>query len=428
MFARKIFTLLLIVSILTSCTIARAIKYGNAAVDDYTVFVQDSVHNGVYTPSFTEKSEPSAVDTLKLKVYRTKADTLLQLTVREMMDYYNVPSAAIMLQDDAVVFEHYSGGWTRESQSCIFSVTKTITSMLCGVAIKDGHIRSVTDYVTDYIPELKSADPNFSKLKIEHLLDMTAGLDFDENYRFNPFTKMAKLYMGNNALKTLKSLKFSHNPGENYSYDSATTAILGLVIERATGRPYANYLSEKIWKPLGMERGALMGLDDKRHRVAKSYAGLTKNVRDLAKIGQLFMNNGNWNGVQILDSAYVARCLSPHNAGIEGKQQGRYSYSWYWGVADEEQGKHKYFDTLKELEQYYKDHPEKSVCKIYKNLNNGYFAVQHNGGYWAFGLYGQVLYVNPEKRFIGVFLGADRMKDFNLVFDAVCNNQAGVIH
>ena len=454
---RKLFLLLCTVVIISSCTITRAIKYGNASVDDYSVFEQDSVHRGVHIVSFAEQSTPSAIDSLELKAYRAKKDTLLHLSVRELMDSFNIPSAAIILQNNVIVFEHYSGGWSRESQSCIFSVTKIITSMLCGVAIKDGYIKSVDDYVTDYIPELKNADTRFSKLQIKHLLDMTAGLDFEENYNLNPFSKMAKLYMGNNSLNTIKSLKFSHNPGENFSYNSATTAILGIVIERATKVPYADYLSNKIWKPLGMEKDALIGLDDKHHRVAKSYAGLTTNVRDLAKIGQLFINNGNINGEQIIDSTYIARCLSPNAAGIKGKAQGRYSYSWYWGFTDSyythnifpskkelkeyykqhsevymvsstpcsdgyktvEQHSRRYFDSIENLKEYYASHPDKKVFQIYQN-HAGYYAIMHNGGYWAFGLYGQVLYINPEKQFIGVFLGADRLKDFNIVFDHIC--------
>ena len=461
---RKLFILLCTAIITPSCTITRAIKYGNASVDDYTIFEQDSIHRGDYVTSFSEQSKPSSIDSLKLNVYRAKRDTLLHLTVRELMDYYDVPSAAIILQENNVIFEHYSGGWNRDSQSCIFSITKTITSMLCGVAIKDGYIKSVDDYATDYIPELKREDPNFSKLKIKHLLDMTAGLDFDENYSFNPFSKMAKLYMGNNSLKTLKSLKFSHKPGENFSYNSATTALLGLIIERATGKSYADYLSENIWKPLGMKNSALIGLDDKHHKIAKSYAGLTTNVRDLAKIGQLFMNNGYHNGKQIIDSTYIARCLSPNAAGIKGKAQGRYSYSWYWGFTDSyythntfqsksalqeyykqhpevymisstkcgesyktiESHSRRYFDNIESLKEYYANQPNKKVFQIYQN-RAGYYAILHNGGYWAFGLYGQVLYINPEKQFIGVFLGADRLKDFNIVFDHICSGDMSIM-
>lgn len=412
--------ILIIIGILClqSCVVTRGIKYGNASVDDYSIFEQDTVVRGLQTFRFADvQLNSTLIDTLKFDIYLSKADTLLNLTLREAMDYYDIPSAAIVVQNDTILFEHYSGGWNRDSQSCIFSVTKTITSLLCGIALKDGYIKSLSDPVTDYVPELKDADPKFAQLKIEHLLDMTAGLKFNENYSWNPFSKIAKLYMGNNTLKVLKRLKFINTPGENFSYDSATTAILGLVIERATGQSYAQYLSEKVWQPLGMERDALIGLDSKKHHTAKSFAGLTTNVRDLAKIGKLFLNNGVYNGVQIVDSTFVNRCLSTHTAGISGKAQSEYSYSWYWGVADEENGKRKFFNTLDELKLYYKNHPEKNVLQIKKNLKNGYFAVLHNGGFWGFGLYGQVLYVNPEKNMIAVFLGADRLKDFNILFE-----------
>ena len=403
---------------LQSCVVTRGIKYGNASVDDYTVFEQDTVARGVQTFKFHEKQQNNTlVDTLKFDIYLSKTDTLLNLTLRETMDYMDVPSAAIVIQNDTILFEHYSGGWDGDSQSCIFSVTKTITSILCGIALKDGYIKSLGDTVTDYVPELKDADPKFAQLKIEHLLDMTAGLKFNENYSWNPFSKLAKLYMGNNTLKVLQSLKFINTPGESFSYDSATTAILGVVIERATGKPYAQYLSEKVWQPLSMERDALIGLDSKKSHTAKSFAGLTTNVRDLAKIGRLFLENGVCDGEKIVDPTFIQRCFSTHISGISGKGQGRYSYSWYWGVADEENGKRKFFDTLEELEVYYKDHPDKSINRIFKNPNNGYFAVLHNGGFWGFGLYGQVLYVNPSKNMIAVYLGADRLKDFNILFE-----------
>ena len=403
---------------LQSCVVTRGIKYGNASVDDYTVFEQDTVARGVQTFKFHEKQQNNTlVDTLKFDIYLSKTDTLLNLTLREAMDYYDIPSAAIVIQNDTILFEHYSGGWNRDSQSCIFSVTKTITSILCGIALKDGYIKSLGDTVTDYVPELKDADPKFAQLKIEHLLDMTAGLKFNENYSWNPFSKLAKLYMVNNTLKVLQSLKFINTPGESFSYDSATTAILGVVIERATGKPYAQYLSEKVWQPLSMERDALIGLDSKKSHIAKSFAGLTTNVRDLAKIGRLFLENGVCDGEKIVDPTFIQRCFSTHISGISGKGQGRYSYSWYWGVADEENGKRKFFDTLEELEVYYKDHPDKSINRIFKNPNNGYFAVLHNGGFWGFGLYGQVLYVNPSKNMIAVYLGADRLKDFNILFE-----------
>ena len=139
--------ILIIIGILClqSCVVTRGIKYGNASVDDYSIFEQDTVVRGLQTFRFADvQINSTLIDTLKFDIYLSKADTLLNLTLREAMDYYDIPSAAIVIQNDTILFEHYSGGWDRDSQSCIFSVTKTVTSLLCGIALKDSSIeRSV---------------------------------------------------------------------------------------------------------------------------------------------------------------------------------------------------------------------------------------------------------------------------------------------
>ncbi len=415
---RSLLYVLATVMLLASCTVYRGIKFGNASVDDYTVFEQDVVKRGDAVFEFAEQPEGERVlDTMKLDFYSVRQDSIYRMTINESLERINKPAAVIVIANDTIVYEKYYGGWDRTSQSNIFSVTKTVTAMLCGIALKEGCIKRLADPVTDYIPELKTKDPLFDSLKIEHLLDMTAGLKFDENYSWNPFSKMARLYMGNNAMRVVKGMKFSHTPGERYHYDSMTTAILGIVIERATGMPYAQYLSEKVWQRLGMERDASVSLDSKRHRVAKSYGGLSTNVRDLAKIGRLFMDGGSWNGRQIVDSAFVARSLSTHKSGKTNKNT--YSYSWYWGVEDT-----KSFTSVDSLKAYYADSlnlpKDVEYCGWRRyGAANKVRAILHRGGYWGFGLYGQVLYVNLRKNVVAVFLGADRFEDFFSVFDKI---------
>lgn len=403
--------LFFIIILLSSCSTFRAIKNGNPAIDDYNVFVQDTIHNSSKVFSFAElPHEKRKLNTLPVDVYFAKSDTMKQMTLTEMLEYTAKPAAAIIIKNDTIIYEHYSGGLNKSSQTTVFSVTKTITSILCGIALKDGYIESVKDPVTKYIPELKKKDKMFQKLTIEHLLDMSAGLKFEESYSFNPFSKIAELYYGDNTLKTICSMKFISTPGERYHYDSMTTAILGLVIERATGIPYAKYLSDNVWQPLGMEQSATISLDSKKSHTAKSYAGLTTNVRDLAKIGRLYINNGNWNGLQIVDSAYVERS---HSKNVVGKNNGTYSYSWYWGTYD-----HKKFDDMDSLYDYYKSVPDVEVCGANRSRTTGkYKAILHRGGFWAYGLYGQVLYVNPQKNIIAVYLGGDRIEDYYNIFD-----------
>ena len=409
---KKINLLLFSIAILlSSCSTFKAIKNGNPAIDDYNVFVQDTVHNSFKVFSFAElPQEERKLNTLPVDVYFTKSDTMKQMTLTEMLEYTAKPAAAIIIKNDTIIYEHYSGGLNKSSQTTVFSVTKTITSILCGIALKDGYIESVKDPVTKYIPELKKKDKMFQQLTIEHLLDMSAGLKFEESYSFNPFSKISELYYGDNTLKTICSMKFISTPGERYHYDSMTTAILGLVIERATGIPYAKYLSDNVWQPLGMEQSATISLDSKKHHHAKSYAGLTTNVRDLAKIGKLYINKGCWNGEQIVDSAYVERS---HSKNVVGKNNGTYSYSWYWGSYD-----HKKFDDMDSLYDYYKSVPDVEVCGANRSRTTGkYKAILHRGGFWAYGLYGQVLYVNPQKNIIAVYLGGDRIEDYYNIFD-----------
>lgn len=113
---------------LPSCVVIRAIRYGNASVDDYSVFEQEIVAKGSDPYHFTEKQNVlTLADTLKYEIYLSKTDTLLNVTLKEAMDYINVPSAAIVIQNDTVIFEHYSGGWDRK---------QPIMRILCN---QDGH-------------------------------------------------------------------------------------------------------------------------------------------------------------------------------------------------------------------------------------------------------------------------------------------------
>ncbi len=449
---RYILSVACVAMLASSCVVSRAILYGNASVDDYRAFEQEVVAKGDYTFRFAELPESERrLDTMRFEWLRYGSGDRAQMTIDEAIAPSVDNAALVIIHRDTILYERYFGEWDADTQSQIFSVTKTITAMLCGVALTEGHIRSLEDSVTDYLPELKHADSIFEELKIKDLLDMTAGLDFDENYALNPFSKMAKLYMGRNAMRIIESAKFSHKPAERYDYNSLTTAILGIVIERATGMPYAEYLSQKVWQPLGMEQSATIGLDDKKHRVAKSYAGLVTNVRDLAKIGRLYINRGIWDGAQIIDSTFVHTSLSPRLVGQ--KSLGRYSNSWYWGTQDESLSKRE-FASRREMRDYYASHRDVSKinsrrsedggytaveymrCRYFpdrESLQNyykddvhtilqsldGYFAIGYQGSHYAFGVLGQILYINPEKEFIGVYLGED---DCNVeyLFEQIC--------
>jgi len=417
---KRLFILFLLLNLVTSCTVCKMVRYWTPDIDEYNAFPQAEIKTGENKFHFPVAIDSSLVR-MKLVERNAKGDTL-----RPTIDDYvgrSATTAYLIIKNDTIIYENYYRGYDRSKISTFFSVTKSVTSLLVGIAVDEGHIKSVHDLVLDYIPELKDGDSRFQKLTIEHLLNMQAGLSFVESYT-SPFKDMARLCYGKNQLGFIEKLKFEQEPGEMYDYNSATTAILGIVLERATQIPYAEYLEEKVWKPLGMEYDASMSLDDKKHRSAKSYMGLNATAIDLAKIGRLYMNGGNWNGKQIVSKEWIDRSITPNIAEnhISGKKYKDYQYQWYslergWYERDST-GAYRFNDSISALR-----FAEESAFVHYdiRKLKNtdtpGYHwvAIDFSPEFQAFGIMGQTLYVNPEKKIIMVRLGEKWYTDNNVV-------------
>jgi CubicO group peptidase (beta-lactamase class C family) len=216
--------------------------------------------------------------------------------------------AFLMVQGGEVIFEEYWDGYGVSSRSNSFSMAKSITTMLVQCAIQDGIIPHWDAKVKDYLPELQGEFAD--ELTLRHLCTMTAGLDFNEHYT-NPFDITAKLYYGPDAAKLmLENVPVVRRPGE-YEYQSGATQLLGLALMKATGRTVAEYASEKLWKPIGAEHDAEWHLDSKDGREL-TFCCFNTNARDFARFGQMLLNNGNFNGTQVLDSSFVAMATLPH--------------------------------------------------------------------------------------------------------------------
>jgi CubicO group peptidase (beta-lactamase class C family) len=207
----------------------------------------------------------------------------------------------MVVKNDTILYENYFNGHDRDSLSQVFSVTKTFVSTLVGIAIGDGKMRE-DQPVSDYLPYYKHGKK--AKITIHHLLNMTSGLHFCD---FKTPGKLIKFYYTDDEEKMLRNAKVQYEPGTHFAYCSMNTEMLGMCLEKAVGMPLAQYMKEKIWKPLGMEHDAQIALT-KPGGEARMYAGLAATVRDLAKLGRLFLNNGNWNGKQIIPADWVAAC------------------------------------------------------------------------------------------------------------------------
>jgi len=220
----------------------------------------------------------------------------------------------LVVKNGEIITEKYFGEYNEKSLTNSFSVAKTFTTMLLGKAIEDGFIENINQSIVDYLPEYKN--DSLAKLcTIGDLSAMTAGFDWDENY-YLPLNVTTKAYYGDNINQQMFRYCFNSISGKKYEYKSGSTQLLGIIISRATGKKLSDYLSEKFWKPLGMEVSAPWSLDQE-NGMEKAHCCVSARLRDFAKMGQLLLQNGKWKNVQLLDSAFVNLMTTPNT--INGK-------------------------------------------------------------------------------------------------------------
>ncbi|MCR5351888.1 MAG: beta-lactamase family protein [Bacteroidales bacterium] len=364
---KKYFAFLLL-TLLPSCTIVRGYladgAYGPTSFS-YEKQLKDTVFNRGAVFSFPRADAPC--DWLDTLHFFNQGRFYSDCTLWEAIGPKTETQGVLIVQNDSIVYEKCLGEMAVDRAAGVFSVTKSVTSLLCGIAVDEGFIKSIDDPVTDYLPELLKEDPMWQKLTVRHLLDMRSGLDFDDTYSLRlqdlkRLNAMAKLNYGHNIPAQVRKLKFRCKPGEEHRYESMTTEILGLVIERATGCRYVDYLEEKVWTPLGMESPAFLTCDGKKRRTPHAFGGLAVTMMDLAKIGRLYLNKGEWDGKRIVSASWIEQSTA-YSAENEG-----YHFCWY-------------------------------------NTSSVGVDRAEYPGYYAMGIRGQVLFVNPYKNLVMVRLG-----------------------
>lgn len=232
--------------------------------------------------------------------------------------------AFLVIQNGEIISETYWGGHDEKFISNSFSMSKSIVGLLTGIALHDGKIKSLDQGVGDFLPEFRSRGK--SGITIRHLLGMSSGIKWDENY-YDPFGAAARSYFGSGLDSLVKGLDASEPPGKRFRYISINTQILGSVLEKAAGMSLSEYTSEKLWKPLGAQTRALWSLDDK-DGVEKAFCCFNATARDFARIGALVLNRGNWNGVQLVPGEYIDAAIAP-DPGLVDKDNNPVDYYGY---------------------------------------------------------------------------------------------------
>jgi len=213
--------------------------------------------------------------------------------------------AFLVIKNDSLWLEEYAEGYTPFSKTNSFSMAKSVTSALLGKAIDDGYIKNLDQPLGDFFDRYKN-----TKTTVGDLSSMSSGLDWDESY-ISPFSITARAYYDHDLAETILNQKVVEPPGESFKYLSGSTQLLAMVIEKATHKKLAQYLSESFWQPMGFELPGLWQVDDKENRLVKSYCCISSNARDFARFGKLYNNYGKWNNERILDSTFVAKSIQP---------------------------------------------------------------------------------------------------------------------
>lgn len=280
----------------------------------------------------------------------------LNATAREELEKFE-SLAFLVFKKDSILYEEYWNEGAKGSITNSFSMAKTFVSVLVGIAIGEGKIKSVDQSVGDFLPEFKNGEN--AKLKVKHLLTMSSGIDFDEDY-ISPFAYPAKAYYGSDIRTLTMKYKLTEEPGKVFKYLSGNTELLAFVLEKATGKSISAYASEKLWIPLGASKSAFWSLDHK-DGVEKAYCCFNSNARDFARIGALYMHQGSFNGNQIVPADYVQQSIVPANlVDEENKPNDRYGYSW-WML--DYKGMHIYY-ARGILGQYVVAIPDKNILMV----------------------------------------------------------------
>ena len=232
--------------------------------------------------------------------------------VAELVDYAEQLESfsLIVHHGGGIQFEAYWREFGPDDVTETLSMAKSVLALTFGFAVEDGSIGSIDDPVTAYISEWEGTDKE--RLTIRHVLHMASGLEhFQFDYRLlqDPYNKAIRLFIGPDMENAILRFDLTEAPGTAFNYNSANTQLLLLILERATGRAYADYVSEKLWRPLGAKPATLWM--DRDGGMPKAYAFFQARPRDWLRIGLAIRNEGVVDGRQVIPAEWLALMFAP---------------------------------------------------------------------------------------------------------------------
>lgn len=371
---KNVFSFLILLVVLSGCTVGRFFKWNFANIDDYKRFKNAPVAN-----------QPNAV-----YEFKTGTDSIIfpKLTIKtEKFEFEeglieSKTVAFLIIRNDTLLYEKYFNKYEEETWVNSFSVAKSFVSTLIGIAIDDGLIENIDDPIGKYVPTLGKA---YADVSIRHMLEMRSGVKYKEAY-YSPFSDAAVDYYGLNIKNRYPKFELEYDPDTRFQYRSINTQLLAEAVENVTGKKISEYLQEKIWKPLGMEYPASWSIDNKKDSTMKAFCCLNATARDFAKFGLLFLNEGNWNGNQIVSEDWVKKATTYDRV----KNNFVYTYQWWTNRS---------YDSL--------GTPGFDVTQMHDTVSwqgKDYYRYPDED-FMADGHLGQYIYVNPKQKIVIVRLG-----------------------
>jgi CubicO group peptidase (beta-lactamase class C family) len=284
-------------------------------------------------------------------------------------------TAFLVVRDDELLYERYFDGYDQTSIHTSFSMAKSFASALVGIAIDEGHIKSVNEPITNYLPELRQRDERFESITIRHLLTMSSGIKYEEGGDL-PWSEDAddtKTYYSTNLRElALENSRIEGEPGEYFEYNNYNPLLVGLILERATGMSVSRYLQQKLWNPLGMEADGTWSLDSTKSGFEKMESGLNARARDFARFGMLFGKEGSWEGRQLISQRWIEEST---RADTSTDPSLEYQYFWWINTP---QGETSHFSARGKYGQYIYVAPEKDLVIVRLGKAEG----ERGYGYW----------------------------------------------
>ncbi|MFO8086749.1 MAG: serine hydrolase [Bacteroidales bacterium] len=289
--------------------VSRALIYQKVNIDDYTIFDNRKVK--------AKEPQPWLVN--------ENLKAIPQHHLEQMMPYE--PVAFLIVQDDRIVAENYWEDYSLSSYSNAFSSTKSIVSLLIGIAVDKGSIDSLGQAVGDFFPHYSKGKK--AKITIRDLLTMSSGLNWDESYG-RLFSTTTQAYYGENIKELVMELEAVEPSGQQFKYLSGNTQLLGQILSTATPYTMSNFASNYLWTPIGAEYDALWSLDEEGG-YEKAYCCFNSNARDFARIGQLLLDEGRAYGKQVVSKDYIRQATTAASWLVDedGDENDFYGYGWW---------------------------------------------------------------------------------------------------